>query len=191
MTKPIMQIDEKFVRCWQLQYNTEMDEKYYDPYISAAREGCREALRKVTEWKNVGSDDRPMRFNRHQGKEKSFQFLLKNIDIYLADKTGQILRADFARKAPVWGPFWHHVLYGTPIFDVYTNMAFRWDSEGTILSKKEAVINVPKQWRLYDEYCHWFLGKLRQLQISDPSISDRNLDRACIGWGRSQQKASL
>ena len=86
----------------------------------------------------------------------------------------------------MWSCFWHHVLYGTPIFDVYTHMAWHWDATGIVLSKEEAKIYAPGHWPTYDRYSAWFWATLHRLQQEDAAISERMLDRALVSWGGNQ-----
>lgn len=58
----------------------------------------------------------------------------------------------FSRRAPVWAIFWHHVLFQTPIFDVYTHMAYYWGEKDIILKEEDAKIKAPNHWQLYDQY---------------------------------------
>jgi hypothetical protein len=134
-------IDVAFVKMWSAHYPVQYDKDFYDPYIARARTGDAVALRKVTEWKNVGQGQRPMRLSRK--KEISLQTFLRNIARYITDAGKENLRNDYSRSAPVWSIFWHHVLFQTPIFDVYTRMGFHWDSTGVILKKADAKIHPP------------------------------------------------
>ena len=90
-------------------------------------------------------------------------------------------------RAPVWAMFWHHVLYETPIFDVNTHIAFSFFQDGKKLTNKQARIRAGVHWPLYDRYCRWFNHRLERLQKMDPSITERELDRALFICGRSSQ----
>jgi len=179
-------INADFIRKWSSHYPVQYDENHYDPYITQARNRDKEALRKVTEWKNVGPGPRPMRFSGK--KEKVFEKLLNNIAHYVGNAGQEKLRNDFSHNALVWAIFWHHVLFQTPIFDVYTHMAYHWDKTGTILSKTDAKIKVPDHWQIYDQYRMWFVRTLSRAQGEDNSISERQLDRALFCWGEAEVK---
>lgn len=179
-------INAEFVKQWSSHYPIQYDNNHYDPYIAQARKGDKKALRKVTEWKNVGPGPRPMRLSGN--KEKAFRKLLNNIERYVKDGGQEILRSDFSRNAPVWAIFWHHVLFQTPIFDVYTHMAYRWDETGTILKKNDAKIYAPDHWLIYNQYQGWFKRTLERLQEKDNSITERQLDRALFCWGEAEAR---
>jgi hypothetical protein len=103
------------------------------------------------------------------------------------------LRQDFLERAPVWSIFWHHILYATPIFDVYTHITWHWDATGTILQKRDAAIFAPGHWPTYDRYTVWFQGTLHRLQRAEAQITERLLDKALVMWGQdqnSQQRAA-
>ena len=156
----------------------EYDTSYYEPYIDQGRLGNVRALRKLTEWKNVGKGPRPRKLRKTQ--EKAFTRFVKNLRAYrtLGGKGKAQLRAHHQRNAPVWSIFWHHVLYGTPIFDVYTHMAYHWDITGDVLPKKEAKIHAPGHWPIFDRYCIWLGSTLKSLRKSGARITERKLDRA-------------
>jgi len=175
-----------FVKKWSARYPVEYDQDHYDPYITMARTGDAHALRKVTEWKNVGPGPRPMRLSSN--KEKTFQKLLDKIARYKAAGGQEHLRNDFSCNAPVWAIFWHHVLFQTPIFDVYTRMAYHWDETGTILNKDDASIHAPTHWQIYDQYQAWFKRVIERLKQEDSSITERQLDRALFCWGEAEAK---
>ena len=177
-------IDRDFVHQWSVRYTAQYDEQYYFPNLQPARKGDANALRTLTEWKNVGRGGRPMRLSRP--KEAAFQFFLQRLPCYLCQDGRMHLRNDFWRRAPVWSTFWHHVLYATPIFDVYTHMAWHWDITGMILSKKEARIYTPGHWPTYDRYTVWFQATLHRLQQQDHQITERLVDRAMVSWGENQ-----
>ena len=179
-------INAAFVTEWSGRYPTSYDTKYYDPYIASARAGDADALRKLTEWKNVGKGPRPMKLWKLQ--ERSFQRFLGGLKDYLQPNGSQQLRADFLERAPIWSIFWHHVLFGTPLFDVYTHMAYRWDVTGTVLSKKDARIRAPGHWPNFDRYCVWLGQKLESLRQEDRTMTERDLDRALVCWGEDQQR---
>ncbi|MBI5903365.1 MAG: hypothetical protein HZB84_07795 [Deltaproteobacteria bacterium] len=178
-------VDVRFVKYWSSRYPVAHDETY-DPYLVNGRLGCRRALRELTKWKNVGNNGRPMDFSRHPQKESAFQRFLAGLERYFQHDGRDQLRADFRNSAPVWSFFWHHVLYDTPIFDVYAHMAYHWDLTGEILQKNDAKIHASRHWTLYDKYQVWFDQKLSNLQERDESITDRYLDRALFCWGENQ-----
>lgn len=175
-----------FVKEWSARYRVEYDRDHYDPYIAAARTGDAHALRQVTEWKNVGPGPRPMRLSGN--KEKTFQKLLDNLPRYMGTSGQENLRNDFSRNAPVWAIFWCHVLFQTPIFDVYTRMAYHWDETGIILNKDDARIQAPSHWWIYDQYQVWFERTIELLKQEDNSITERQLDRALFCWGEAEAK---
>lgn len=180
-------IDFAFIHNWAPKYPAKYDDQGDFASIEDARKGDHKALRKVTEWKNVGYSGQPMHFSKHRQKEAVFQFFLRGLPKYLRPEGSAQLRKDFARRAPVWSIFWHHILYGTPIFDVYTHMAWHWDLTGIILSKKDATICAPAHWPTYDRYCVWFRQTLERLLREDAQITERLLDRALFMWGQSQE----
>ena len=179
-------IDAAFVKGWSAKYPVWYDKEYYDPFIEAARSGNANALRKLTEWKNVGKGPRPMKLWKPH--EKAFQRFQNNLKKYLQPDGSQQLRIDFWNTTPIWSIFWHHALFGTPIFDVYTHMAYHWEITGTVLSKKQAKVHAPGHWPIFDRYTVWFGQKLRSLQTSDGTITDRDLDRALVCWGEDQHR---
>ena len=92
--------------------------------------------------------------------------------------------------APIWSIFWHHALFGTPIFDVYTHMAYHWDITGAVLSKKEAMVHAPGHWPIFDRYRVWFEQTVKSLQVSDSTLTERDLDRALVCWEKIGQRSS-
>ena len=185
-------IDVAFVKKWSAKYPVCYDEKNYDPYIKAARAGDANALRKLTEWKNVGqgSAPTPIPFCRHRYKEQAFQVFLQGLPRYIEQDGQRHLQNDFLKRAPVWSIFWCHVLFGTPIFDTYTNIAYHKDIKNKILSKKDAAPQPPNHWQIFDEYKDWFKQKVEALQEADPNITERDLDRALVRWGKELTKKS-
>ena len=184
--KPIAPIDRRLnaalVLRWAALYPFHYDKYHYNPWISSARKGNKKGLRKITEWKN-GDGLKPMPFLSHKQKEKAFQKLLVGLKRYLKP-SGQIdLQKDFSHIAPVWSIFWAHVFYGSPIFDVYTNVAFQYFSKSARLSKKAAKISAPGHWNSFSAYRDWFLKQLHRLQKANPRIDARTLDRALFKWG--------
>ncbi|MBN1360598.1 MAG: hypothetical protein JW993_08400 [Sedimentisphaerales bacterium] len=177
-------IDAEFIHHWAGHYPAPYDDQYYSPFLEQARQGNADALRQVTQWKNVGRRGRPMALSR--SKEAAFQFFLRGLPNYMGENGRMRLRQDFSRRAPVWSTFWHHVLYATPIFDVYTHMAWHWDVTGIILTKREATIYAPGHWPTYDRYTVWFQGTLNRLQQTDAQITERLVDRALVSWGEHQ-----
>jgi len=117
-------------------------------------------------------------------KENAFQFFLQRLPQYMGGNGKVIMRHDFFRRAPIWSTFWHHVLYGTPIFDVYTHIAWHWDITSVRLSKQEATIFAPGHWPTYDRYTTWFQNTFERLKYNDPQITERHLDRALVMWGQ-------
>jgi hypothetical protein len=179
-------IDCAFVHKWSALYPARYDEQYYFPNLPKARQGDANALRAVTEWKNAGPGGRPVPFSRHRHKEAAFQRFLEGLPEYLRQGGSTRLREDFRRSAPVWSTFWHHILYGTPIFDVYTHMAWQRDATEDILTREEARICPPGHWLVYDRYTSWFQTTLGDLRRQDKQITERLLDRAMFSWGQSQ-----
>ncbi len=179
-------IDVKFVKKWAEQYPADYDRKYYDPYIYKARQGDIDSLRKLTEWKNVGRGPRPMKLWKNH--EIAFNHFTKNIKLYLGPNGREQLRKDFSNRAPIWSIFWHHVLFDTPVFDVYTHMAYHWDETGVVLSKNKAAIRAPNHWLLFDQYCVWFDKNIDALRLYDVTITPREFDRALFRWGSAQNK---
>jgi hypothetical protein len=178
-------IGVEFIRHWAACYPEQYDNQHYFPFLEQARRGDVGALRRVTEWKNVGRGGRPMRLSRR--KEAAFQFFLRGLPTYMGENGRTIFRQDFFRRAPVWSTFWHHILYATPIFDVYTHMVWHWDVTGTILTKREATIYAPGHWLAYDRYTVWFQETLNRLQQADAHITERLVDRAFVSWGENQR----
>lgn len=182
-------IDCAFVCKWSALYPTQYDEQYYFPNLLNARQGDANALRAITEWKNTRYRGQPVPFSRHTHKEAAFRRFLDGLSQYLRQDGKTRLREDFRRSAPVWSMFWHHVLYATPIFDVYTHMAWHWDVTGAILSKREATIYSPGHWPIYDRYTTWSQDKLGLLKQQDHQITERLLDRAMVSWGQNRSTA--
>jgi len=181
-----MNIPEE-VHMWSAHYPVAYDARNYDPFIQAARSGNREALRKVTEWKNPGRGNPPVAMRLSEKKEKAFQKFLGNLNRYLTPAGSAALRADFASSSPVYAIFWHHVLFGTPIFDVHTNRAFTFFRTGRILKGRTPAISAGDHWNLYSEYSTWFSGRLNALQKQDSKITEREFDRALMQWGIAHQ----
>ena len=175
-------ITRDYIRYWESRYPIEYDVEHYDPYIANARVGNICALRKVTEWKNVGTGNRPMRLSTN--KEKSFQKLLSNLKAYTGPGGSACLRRDFQNTTPVYSIFWHHVLFETPIFDVYTNISFQYETRGIFISKEQGKIHPRNHWILYDQYAIWFNRCLADCCIAGGTISARSLDRALFMWGK-------
>lgn len=171
------------VRTWSANYPVAYDIQNYDPFIAAARKGNPAALRRVTEWKNPGQGNPPTAMRLSQKKNVAFQCFLNGLANYLGAGGSQALRTDFKDRSPVYAIFWHHVLFGTPIFDVHTNRAFTFFDTGTLLKGRVAAIPRGGHWQLYDRYCTWFRGRLAALQAQDPAITERQLDRALMQWG--------
>ncbi|RYD84949.1 MAG: hypothetical protein EOP84_04005 [Verrucomicrobiaceae bacterium] len=96
----------------------------------------------------------------------------------------RVLRNTFHRSAPVYGPFWDHVLHGSPLFDVYTNVAFQFFSSRNHLTKENARVTVPDHWTAHGAYALWFERELQKLQKQTPAICSRRLDRALFMWGQ-------
>lgn len=175
-----------FVNYWAAKYPVTYDRKHYDPFIADAERGDPAALRKLTEWKNVGGGMCPMRLSKR--KEAAFQFFLKGIGRYLPTGSDNLKR-DFAKRAPVYSIFWHHVLFGTPIFDVHTNRAFVFFRQGKHLKNRAAAIRAGAHWSLYAEYCKWFGALLSDLRTHESGITERHLDRALFMWGQTNKGA--
>ncbi|MBX3739964.1 MAG: hypothetical protein KF712_03155 [Akkermansiaceae bacterium] len=173
------QINATFVEKWAATYPTAYDISYYDPFIAAGRAGTPAALRKLTEWKNVGNN-RPMPLSSN--KEKAFQKLLAMLKS-VSDPTESSLRHAFPETSPVFAIFWSHVLFDTPIFDVHTNRAFHWFHCGIYLPARGSSIPRGGHWHLYDVYREWFRQLLATAQSENPAINPRTLDRALFRWG--------
>jgi len=182
-------IDCAFVHTWSAHYPAAYDDRYYFPNLPNARQGDVNALRAITEWKNAAHGGQPKPFKHHRNKEAAFHRFLNGLSMYLYQDGRTHLREDFRRRAPVWSTFWHHVLYATPIFDVYTHMAWHWDVTGAILSKREATIYSPGHWPIYDRYTTWSQDKLGLLKQQDHQITERLLDRAMVSWGQNRGTA--
>lgn len=183
---PLPTASLKDFRHWESLYPLGYDAAHYDPFIKSASKGDPAALRKVTEWKNVGGTSacpRPMAFDAHPMKEKAFTDFLSKIKTYTSAGGEKILRVDFARRSPVWAIFWVHVLYRKPIFDIHTNRAFQYAITGKLLRGKDAGISTPGHWDLYDGYCGWFNAELKKLQKKDKNLTSRRFDRALLMWG--------
>lgn len=180
-------INADFVWFWAAKYPKFYDTQYYEPYIQKARSGDIQALRKLTEWKN-GGNSRPMPLSKN--KEKAFQNFIHNLNDYLKENGSAQLRLDFKVCAPVWSIFWHHVLYNTPIFDVYTHMAYHFSATGDMLTKKQAKISASVHWSLYDRYVIWFHHTFEAVKAELHSLTERELDRALVCWGEAQNKSS-
>lgn len=179
------QLTPDLVRKLASQYEQQKygnDETYFEN-LWRGRQGDVGALKRLTEWKNAGSDGRPMSFEKHKQKIKAWKYFRSGLPNYLAQGKER-LRDDFRGRAPVWAIFWHHVLYGTPIFDVNTHVDFSFFGCGKRLTRKAARISAGDHWELYDKYCRWFERQLTRLKASDPDIDERMLDRALFIYGR-------
>ena len=175
------------IKYWAASYPIQYDQKYYDPWIEKGRVGCTDAILQLTRWKNVGHSC-PM--NLSKKKQKSFDYFISNIEKYIKPDGREALREAFAKRAPVYSIFWCHVLYGDPIFDVHTNRAFHWFAKRQFLKERKAAIKAGNHWKLYDEYSEWFQNVLNRAQSFDPTIKERDLDRALFIWGKTN-KASI
>lgn len=176
-------VDAEFVRHWASQYPSSYDAVHYDPHLLKAREGDPDALRRLTEWKNVGNGPRPMPLA--PTKEKAFQQFLANLPKYKMPGGRKRLRQSFRTTAPVYSIFWYHVLFDSPIFDVHTHRAFYWFTKSVLLRGSEARLPYGGgHWQLYFRYCRWFKRTLREIRRTDQSITGRTLDRAIFMWGR-------
>ena len=175
------------MRKWNSERVIKYDRDYYEPYIEAGRLGDEDSLLQLTRWKNIGHSC-PMNLSRK--KLATFELFIRGLKKYLA-KNGEVeLRKDFSKKAPIYSIFWGHVLYKKPIFDMHTNRAFHWFKRGFFLPEKKAVVKGGTHWRLYDDYTTWFNKLLDLVQKEDSTISERDLDRSLLEWGRAN-KASL
>ena len=159
------------------------DVNHYDPHIVSARAGNIPALERITEWKNPGRGNPPSPMRLSAKKTQAFNKFTTGLSRYLAPAGDAALRADFSRSAPVYAIFWHHVLFGTPIFDVHTNRAFQFFTTGTHLKGSAAAIPRGGHWLLYSDYMDWFSTTLLALQVLDPKITERDFDRALMQWG--------
>lgn len=187
--KPISIDDQNLNAClvarWSQMYPSNYDVEYYDPYLGGAQKHNFRDLEKITEWKNVGrcvgGGVRPMPLSNN--KKKALERLIDRLKSPPQPVSRKDLQEAFARHAPVYSVFWCHVLFRSPIFDVYTNIAFNYFSQKKQLTKKEAKIAVPDHWDKYAEYEKWFNNELVQLQKVNPTIDARTLDRALFMWG--------
>lgn len=177
----------ELVREFANHYPADADRLYFD-HLLPGRAGNREALYELTKWKNTGTNDEPMDCRNHAAKYAAFEYFVARLPTYLDVGGSQQLRSDFSKRAPVWAMLWHHVLYGTPIFDRYTNMAYRFFATGKRLTLKEAALTVGEHWQLYDAYTAWFRSELTRLQAECADIDDRTLDRALFMWGREEDQ---
>ena len=164
-------------------YPVAYDTQNYDPHIANARRGDPTALRRVTEWKNPGQGNPPTAMRLSAKKEVAFQSFLNGLSKYLRAGGSAALRADFPANSPVYSIFWYHVLFATPIFDVHTNRAFQFFTTGKTLKGKNAAIPRGGHWNLYDCYTTWFNQTLANVQSQDPTITERQFDRALMQWG--------
>jgi hypothetical protein len=171
------------VHKYAAKYPVAYDELNYDPHITAARTGDATALRRVTEWKNPGRGAVPTAMRLSQKKGIAFERFLKGLSNYLSPGGRAALRSDFPTSSPVYAIFWHHVLFGTPIFDVHTNRAFQFFSTDSLLKGNASAIPRGGHWELYDAYSKWFYKRLSRLQQQDPTITERHFDRALMQWG--------
>jgi len=169
-------------------YDASYDTKYYFPYIQDGRLGDITAILKLTEWKNPGTNNRPMRFLNHKRKRAAWEYFKAWHNSFLKEGR-KSFRAWFQSRSPVWAMFWHHVLFRTPIFDVNTNIAFHFFRDGNLLPRNDARIPAGGHWDLYDDYCQWFSKELCRLQRKDPDIDERMLDRALFMWGRTDKES--
>lgn len=175
-------LNSALVTRWEARYPLNYDAQHYTPWLRAARSGDPVALERITEWKNVGSSCRPMRLSAK--KLHSFHRFLNGLPNYRRPNGRAALQAAFARNAPVYSIFWSHVLYDSPIFDVYTNIAYNYFCLGARLTKQNARISAPNHWQQYASYESWFFATLRRLQVTNMSIGARTLDRALFKWGQ-------
>ena len=180
-------MNAKEVHHWSGLYPVAYDTLNYDPFIVAARAGDEVALRRVTEWKNPGRGNPPSRMRLSANKEQAFQHFLAGLPRYLGPNGSALLRADFPVNSPIYAIFWHHVLFGTPIFDLHTNRAYHFYTIGRLLRGRGATIHGGGHWVLFDLYANWFQELLGRLQVVDPTITERQLDRALIQWGMAHR----
>jgi hypothetical protein len=116
-------------------------------------------------------------------KQVAFRRFTNRLATYSGANGSAALRRDFSSSAPVYAIFWHHVLFGTPIFDVHTNRAFQFFTTGTCLKGRAAGVPRGGHWSLYDAYTVWFRARLSGLQLQDSKITERDFDRALMQWG--------
>lgn len=164
------------------RYPPDYDKQYYSPHIEAGRKGDLIAIEALTRWKNTGKNGKPM--NLSGKKRAALKRLLSRLPRYQADSGEVALRYDFRWRAPVWSIFWCHVLYGAPIFDRYTYIAWQHLAHGRTLSVDEARITAPGHWELYDRYRAWLTEELARLSSEDTRITERMLDRALFKYGQ-------
>ncbi|WP_395734210.1 hypothetical protein [Prosthecobacter sp.] len=179
------------VRHWSARYPVAYDTQHYDPNIVAARTGDQAALWRVTQWKNPGRGNPPKAMRLSGAKEVAFQRFIRGLNRYLAPGGSEALRADFVASSPVYSIFWHHVLFGSPIFDVHTNRAFQFFTTGVLLVGKKAAVPRGGHWELHDRYTIWFHQTLDHLRAQDPNITERMLDRALMQWGLAHKKSTF
>lgn len=177
-------LNSDFVESWSKMYPVEYDVEFYDPYIDFRRRGDPCALRRLMEWKNVSKAGTPMELWKPQNK--AFKKFLSRLHLYLGKGGGDILRNDFRGHAPVYSIFWSHILFRTPIFDRYTNVAFQYFANGKRVSKEDAIIRAGSHWIIYDDYAKWFTREQTRLKIRH----SRKLDRALFVWGKELAKGA-
>ncbi|MBX0330837.1 hypothetical protein K2Z83_24570 [Oscillochloris sp. ZM17-4] len=119
--------------------------------------------------------------NLSRPKKVALCRLLRGLPSYKEPDGEAALRRDFRWRAPVWSIFWCHVLYGSPIFDRYTHVAWQHLANERVLTRDEAIITVPGHWGLYDQYKEWFTTELTRLLVED---EHRTLDRALFIYGK-------
>ena len=185
--KPIASIDSRLnaalVLRWAKRYPAIYDIRHYFPWLLFARRGDPIAIERITEWKNVGSGPCPMRLSGN--KLKSLRLFISGLKIFLGPSGRAALQSTFSHRAPVYAIFWAHVLYGSPLFDVYTHVAFQYFCHGRRMTKKAAKISTPKHWSQYSAYEAWFVKQLMRLHKANPIIDARMLDRALFEWGKA------
>jgi hypothetical protein len=116
-------------------------------------------------------------------KQIGLRRFLGGLQQYLLTNGRARLQSDFSRRAPVYSIFWSHVLYNSPIFDVYTHVAFTYFNSGRRLTKAAGRIAAPNHWALYSNYENWFGVELKRLQSTASQIDARMFDRALFKWG--------
>lgn len=170
---------------WAGMYPIQYDTKHYYPWLASARQGNIVALERITEWKNVSGVSPNLLPMPLSGKKQiAFRRLVQGLQKYLNKGGRTSLEQDFAISAPVYSIFWAHVLFGAPIFDVFTHISFAYFDRGVRYTKSQARIFQPKHWSLYGTFEIWSARQLAALQKLDPSIDQRTFDRALFQWGR-------
>ncbi|MFA5518865.1 MAG: hypothetical protein WDA74_06360 [Spirochaetota bacterium] len=180
------EIDFSFITYWANKYD--YDDEYYDKYIDGGKSGDINSLRKLTEWKNASSYNKPLQFDKNEKKEQAFQYLIQNLDKFL-DKPNskKIFQSLFPNngKSLIWSKFWYHVFFDEPIYDIYTNVSFIYFTTGVKLTTDEARMNKYKTWEHYNDFCSWVKNNVLKINKNGFKISNREFDRAILEFGKT------